>query len=60
MARQGRALAWTLITVGAAVCALGFMNSNMIGGGTRPYAYLSVMGVGAILVILGALVRSDT
>jgi hypothetical protein len=53
-------LAWLLIIVGAGVCAFGYANPNLIGGGTRPYAYLSVIGVGAMLMIAGALLRSDT
>jgi hypothetical protein len=46
--------------MGAAVCTLGYAEANLIGGRTRPYASISVMGVGAMLLIAGALLWSDS
>lgn len=58
-AARNRGRARLLMLFGTAVCVLGYAEPNIIGGGARPYAYISVMGVGAILVIAGALLWSD-
>jgi hypothetical protein len=44
---------------GIGVVAMGYAEPTIIGGGTRPYAYVSVMAVGAILIIAGALLWRD-
>jgi hypothetical protein len=48
------------MAIGTAVCILGYAEPNLIAGGTRPYAYISVMGAGAMLIIMGALLWSDS
>jgi len=52
-------LGWALLLGGIGVVATGYTEPTIIGRGTRPYAYVSVMAVGAILVILGALLWRD-
>jgi hypothetical protein len=52
--RRGR-LAIGLAVVGAGVFAGGYLNPTMIGSGARPYAYISVMAIGAILIIASVL-----
>ena len=49
----------TLIVGGIGVMAMGYAEFSIIGRGARPYAYVSVMAVGAILAILGALMLRD-
>jgi hypothetical protein len=48
------------MATGAAVSTLGYAEPNLIGAGARPYAYISVMGVGAMIAIAGALLWSDS
>jgi hypothetical protein len=48
-----------LIIVGIAVLVAGYLDPSWIGRGSRPYAYISVMAVGAMMVIAGALLWTD-
>ena len=49
-------MATTLIVGGIGVMAIGYNTEPpIIGRGARPYAYLSVMAVGMMLIIVGAL-----
>ena len=49
-----------LLFGGLAVCIFGYAKPTLIGGGVRPYAYLSVMAVGAMLMIVGVLLWRDS
>jgi hypothetical protein len=48
-----------LIAAGVAVSLVGYVRPAFIGQGGRPYAYISVMAVGAMLVIVGVLLWRD-
>jgi hypothetical protein len=52
-------LALTLMLGGIGVMAIGYTEPTLIGHGARPYAYLSVMAIGAMLTIFGALMWRD-
>jgi hypothetical protein len=49
----------TVIIVGVLVMVAGYTNPTFIGSGTRPYAYLSVMAIGAMLIVFGTLLWRD-
>jgi hypothetical protein len=56
------ARAWLVLALmvgGIAVMVIGYIESTLIGGGARPYAYLSVMAIGAMLTVFGALMFRD-
>ncbi len=48
-----------LIVAGIGVMAIGYIEPTIIGRGARPYAYVSVMAVGAMLIIAGTLLWRD-
>ena len=52
--------AGALLLGGLAVCILGYTEPTLIGGGSRPYAYLSVMAVGAIFIFVSLLLWRDS
>jgi hypothetical protein len=52
-------LGWTLALIGIGLIAIGYIEPTIIGGGARPYAYISVMAVGAMFTIAGALIWRD-
>jgi hypothetical protein len=37
------------------VVVSGYVNPTLIGSGTRPYAYISVVAVGTMLIVFGTL-----
>jgi hypothetical protein len=49
-----------LMLAGLGIGALGYTTPGLIGGGSRPYAYLSVMAFGGMLGIIGALLWRDS
>jgi hypothetical protein len=49
-----------LIIVGIAILVVGYLDPFLIGRGSRPYAYISVMAVGAMMVIAGALLSTES
>jgi hypothetical protein len=55
-----RGLAIVLILVGVAVATIGYAEPTLIGQGARPYAYISVMAVGAMCAIAGAMLYRDS
>lgn len=55
-----RDLAACLIISGIGVLIVGYLEPSLIGHGSRPYAYISVMAVGAMMVIGGALLWRDS
>jgi hypothetical protein len=57
MARRWVALALTVIGIG--IMAIGYTDPRLILDGTRPYAYISVMAVGAMFTIFGSLIGRD-
>ena len=57
MARAGVGWAHMLGVIG--VLAMGYIDPPLIGRGARPYAYVSVMAVGAMLIIAGGLLWRD-
>jgi hypothetical protein len=52
-------LGGTLLLSGIGVVAIGSTEPTIIGCGARPYAYVSAMAVGAMLIIAGALLWRD-
>ena len=52
-------LGWTLVLIGIGLMAIGYIEPTIIGRGTRPYAYISVMAVGAMFTIAGTLMWKD-
>jgi hypothetical protein len=48
-------LAVTLMLGGIGVMVIGYTDPTLIGRGARPYAYLSVIAIGAMLTIFGGL-----
>lgn len=55
-----RDFAACLIIVGIGVLIIGYLEPSLVGRGSRPYAYISVMAVGAMMVIGGALLWRDS
>ena len=49
-----------LAILGLAIVIVGYLQPDLIGKGALPYAYLSVMSAGAMVVILAALLWSDS
>jgi hypothetical protein len=49
-----------LIILGIGVLVVGYLEPSLIGRGSRPYAYISVMAVGAMMLIAGALLWTDS
>jgi hypothetical protein len=49
-----------LIIAGIGVLVVGYLEPSLIGRGSRPYAYISVMAVGAMMLIAGALLWTDS
>ena len=52
-------LGWALMLGGIGMVVIGFAEPAIIGRGARPYAYVSVMALGAMLIIVGALLWRD-
>jgi hypothetical protein len=52
-------LGWALTLGGIGVSVIGYTQPTIVGGGARPYAYLSVVAVGAMLTIVGVLMWRD-
>ena len=52
-------MALALVVVGAGIMVIGYSEPAMIGSGARPYAYVSVMAIGAMLTIVGVLMWRD-
>jgi hypothetical protein len=48
-----RGLPVWLARAGVGIIVLGYSEPHLLGGRARPYAYLSVMAVGAMIVIIG-------
>jgi hypothetical protein len=48
-----------LIVGGLSLGAIGYFTPTFVGGGARPYAYISVMAIGAMAAIFGALLWRD-
>jgi hypothetical protein len=46
--------------VGIGVLLAAYLQPSFIGGGSRPYAFISVMAVGAMMVIAGVLLWTDS
>jgi hypothetical protein len=44
---------------GIGMVTIGYAEPTIIGRGARPYAYVSVMAVGGMLIIAGGLLRRD-
>jgi hypothetical protein len=47
------------MVIGVGVIGIGYAEPTLVGQGARPYAYVSVMAVGAMLAIFGALMWRD-
>jgi hypothetical protein len=45
---------------GIAVLATGYATRDTLSAGARPYTYVAVMAIGAMVVIIGALIRRDS
>ena len=50
---------WTFVLLGIGLIAIGYIEPTIIGGGARPYAHISVIAVGAMFTIVGALMWRD-
>jgi hypothetical protein len=46
--------------IGLVVASVGWANPNLVGGGARPYAYISVIAMGAMMVLWGLLLWRDS
>jgi len=55
-----RDFAVCLIIVGIGVVVIGYVERPFISHGGRPYAYISVMAAGAMMMIAGALFWKDS
>ena len=55
-----RRLAAGLMLIGLAVGIVGYAERSLVGGGARPYAYVSVLAVGAMMVLWGLLLWRDS
>jgi hypothetical protein len=49
-----------LVAAGIGAIVIGYVEPSLVGRGARPYAYLSVMAVGAMLVIGGVMLWRDS
>jgi hypothetical protein len=49
-----------LVIGGIGTAVLGYAHPTLIGQGARPYAYLSVIAVGAMLIIGGVMLWRDS
>jgi hypothetical protein len=52
-------LCWTLVLIGVGLIVTGYIERTIIGGGTRPYAYISVIALGAVFTLAGAFMWRD-
>jgi hypothetical protein len=48
------------MVIGIGVLTIGYLDPSSIGHGSRPYAPISVMAMGAMMLIAGALLWSDS